>query len=184
MYFITMVWNLFLAFVPYFLSSCMMQRPAWIKSRWKFSLALTVWVLFIPNSFYVLTDLFHLYDSTAVPRWYDLLLLVSFAWNALVFGILSVRQMEKITALRWPGTPGWAFLYPVMVLNALGVYIGRYLRYNSWDVVADPFRLVKDMAHIMLHPVAYKQVWGMIVCFSFFLVILYTTIKKVSHTLR
>ena len=179
--FVFLVWNLFLATVPYFFSLRLMKNPAWAASRWKFPLVFTAWVLFIPNSFYILTDLFHLFDSNAVPLWYDLLLIVSFAWNALVMGILSVRHIEKIIAARWPGLPGWAFLYPVMGLNALGVYIGRYLRFNSWDVVSDPFRLAADIVHIILHPVHYKQAWGMIVCFSFFLSILYTTVKKLGR---
>jgi len=176
-----LVWNLFLATVPYFISFWLVQGQAWGKSRWIFIPALAGWMLFIPNSFYVLTDLFHLHDGNAAPLWYDLLLIVSFAWNALVLGVLSVRHMEKMTRLRWPVLPGWLFLYPVMALSALGVYIGRYLRFNSWDVVSDPFSLVMDIGHIMLHPVAYRQAWGMTVCFSFFLTILYTTIKKLSR---
>ena len=180
-HFAFLVWNLFLAAVPYFFSSRMIQRPAWIENNIKFTLAFLGWLLFIPNTFYILTDLFHLFDSSAVPLWYDLLLIVSFAWNALIMGILSVRHMEKMVLARRPGLPGWLFLYPVMVLNALGVYIGRFLRFNSWDVLSDPFALVADMVHILLHPVQYKQAWGMIACFSFFLVLLYGTIRRIAQ---
>ena len=174
-----LVWNLFLATVPYFISSQLAKKPA--LPWWKFMPAAIAWLLFVPNSFYMLTDLFHLHDSNAAPLWYDLLLIVSFAWNALVMGILSVRHMEKMMAVRVPRMPGWMFLYLVMGLNALGVYIGRYLRFNSWDVVSDPFVLIVDTVHILLHPVQYKQAWGMIVCFSFFLTILYSMIKKLSR---
>lgn len=178
-----LVWNLFLAFVPYFLSFWLTLRPAWIKSKWKLAVAFIVWLLFVPNSFYILTDLFHLYDSRALPRWYDLLLIVSFAWNALLMGILSVRHMEKIIETMWRYRYDWLFVYPVMWLNALGVYIGRYLRYNSWDVVSNPFELMGDIIHMTLHPLQYKEAWGMIVCFSFFLTILYMTIKKLSKAI-
>ncbi len=179
-----LVWNLFLAFVPYFFSSRLLSRSSWIQNRWKLPVAFIAWVLFIPNAFYILTDLFHLYDSIVVPPWYDLLLIISFAWNGLIMGILSVRQMEKALTTRRPGLPGGFFLYPIMVLNAVGVYIGRYLRYNSWDVITDPFHLTTDIVHIILHPVHYRQAWGMVVCFSVFLVILYTTIRKVSHIVK
>ena len=182
--FVFLLWNLFLAFVPYFFSSRLLLRLSWLKSRWKLPVAFIVWVLFIPNSFYILTDLFHLYDSIVVPPWFDLLLIISFAWNGLIMGILSVRQMEKIIMVRWPGLPGWAWFYPIMVLNAVGVYIGRYLRFNSWDVITDPFRLTADIVHIIAHPVQYRQAWGMVVCFSAFLIILYTTIKKMSRALN
>jgi uncharacterized membrane protein len=179
-----LVWNLFLAFVPCFLSYQLTLRPAWIESKWKFAAVFTVWLLFIPNSFYILTDLFHLYDSDALPRWYDLLLIVSFAWNAMLLGILSVRQMEKIIETFWVYRSDWLFVYPIMWLNALGVYIGRYLRYNSWDVISNPFQLMADIMHMMVHPLLYKDGWGMIGCFSFFLSILYMTIKKLSKAIK
>lgn len=177
-----LVWNLFLAFVPYLLSYQLLLKPAWIESKWKFALLFTIWLLFVPNSFYILTDLFHLYDSNAVPRWYDLMLIFSFAWNAMLLGILSVRQMEKIVQARWQFRNDWFFIYPIMWLNAEGVFIGRYLRYNSWDVVSNPFQLMAEIMHMILHPLWYKDGWGMIVCFSFFLSIVYMTIKKLSKT--
>ncbi|MBS1566565.1 MAG: DUF1361 domain-containing protein [Bacteroidetes bacterium] len=176
-----LVWNLFLATVPYFISYWMWEMRAWKLRLWWFLPALGAWLVFIPNSFYVLTDLFHLHDSFQVPRWFDLLLLLSFAWNSLLMGILSLRQMEKMVAFRWPGWRGHLFIYPVMVLNAFGVYIGRFLRFNSWDVISDPFSLLADIGNILLHPVHYRGAWGMVAGFSLFLVILYTTLKKMSR---
>jgi uncharacterized membrane protein len=179
--FVFLVWNLFLAFVPYFLSYSLTLRPAWMESRWKFGALFTLWLLFVPNSFYMLTDLFHLYDSYAVPRWYDLLLIFCFAWNALLMGILSVRHMEKIIQATWLYRFDWLFVYPIMLLNALGVYIGRYLRFNSWDIISNPFRLIADMLHLLVHPVQYKGAWGMVICFSFFLSILYMTLRRITR---
>lgn len=176
-----LVWNLFLAFLPWLLSYSLTLRPAWIESRWKFTALFIVWLLFVPNAFYMLTDLFHLYDSYSVPRWYDLLLIFCFAWNALLMGILSVRHMEKIVQAAWSYRFDWFFVYPVMLLNALGIYIGRYLRFNSWDLISNPFRLLADMAHLVLHPVQYKGAWAMVFCFSFFLSILYMTLRKLSR---
>jgi len=179
-----LLWNLFLAFIPFYLSNTLMQRPAWIESKWKFSLVFIGWLLFIPNSFYMLTDLFHLYDSHALPRWFDLLLIFCFAWNALLFGILSVRHMEKIMHARWPFRNELLFIYPVMVLNAAGIYIGRYLRYNSWDIISNPFRLFLDIGHILLHPIECKNAWAMVLIFSFFLTIIYGTLRKLSRSLN
>lgn len=178
-----LVWNLFLAFVPYFFSYFLFTRPAWIENKWKFTAVFTGWLLFIPNAFYMLTDLFHLYDSVAVPRWYDLLLILCFAWNALLMGILSVRHMEKIIDALWPLRFEWLFVYPVMLLNATGIYIGRYLRFNSWDIVSNPFRLLADMVQVLANPLHFKNAWAMIFCFSFFLSILYMTLKKLSKAI-
>jgi len=179
-----LVWNLFLAFVPYFLSYQLTIRPRWIESKWKFALLFSAWLLFIPNSFYILTDLFHLYDSHSVPRWYDLLLIISFAWNALIMGIMSVRHMEKIIGAIWLYKFEGLFVFPVMWLNALGVYIGRYMRFNSWDFISNPFQLVADICNVLFHPFNYINAWGMIMSFTFFLSIFYMTIKRMSRAVR
>jgi uncharacterized membrane protein len=176
-----LAWNLFLAFVPYVLSNYLAQHTGWMKNKWKCMAALTAWLVCIPNSFYILTDLFHLHDSQSMPRWFDLLLIVTFAWNAMLMGIMSVRHIEKITQAMWRYRYDWLFVFPVMWLNALGIYIGRYLRFNSWDIVSNPFELIADIFNMLVHPLRFVNAWGMIVCFSFFLSIFYMTIKRISR---
>lgn len=178
--FLFLLWNLFLAYIPYFISAWLSRTPSWAAYGKKFGLVFIAWILFIPNSFYILTDLFHLGGHTGAPLWYDLALIISFAWNGLLLGILSVRQMEKIVALYLPGKTDWIFLYPIMVLNALGVYIGRYLRFNSWDVITNPFGLVSDIAQLVWHPLHYREAWAMVTCFSVLMILVYTTLKKIS----
>jgi len=175
-----LLWNLFLAYVPYFISSWISRTPSWAAYRRKFGLVFIAWLLFIPNTFYILTDLFHLGGHTGAPLWYDLLLIISFAWNGMMLGILSIRQMEKIVVLYLPAKADWVFLYPIMVLNALGVYIGRYLRFNTWDVITNPFGLVSDIAQLVWHPLHYREAWAMVICFSVLMTLVYTTLKKVS----
>ena len=175
-----LVWNLFLAFIPYLISNRLSFSTSWIKHRGKLAIAFTGWLLFIPNSFYILTDLFHLHWHPGVPLWYDLMLIISFAWNGLLLGVLSVRQMEKILQVYIPGKTEWMFLYPVMVLNGLGVYIGRYFRFNSWDVITNPFDLITDIMQLIIHPIQHKEVWAMVACFSVFMTLIYLTLKKIS----
>jgi uncharacterized membrane protein len=175
-----LIWNLFLAYIPYFISNQLSYKISWIQNRVKLCAVCVVWLLFIPNSFYILTDLFHLGWHPGVPLWYDLAMIISFAWNGLLLGVLSVRQMEKILQIYLPGKTEWLFLYPVMVLNALGVYIGRYFRFNSWDVITDPFSLIADILQLIIHPVAHKEVWAMVACFSVFMTLIYITLKKIS----
>ena len=177
--FLSLIWNLFLGFIPYMLSRFLMQRPQCIEARWKFTLTTIVWLLFIPNSFYIITDLFHLEERTVIPLWFDLALIFSFAWNGLILGVLSVRQMEKIWETKWQWSELF-FIYPVMLLNAFGIYIGRYLRYNSWDVVSNPLGLSEDIVYLLIHPIRNRFDWSMILCFSVFMTLLYLTIKKVS----
>lgn len=176
-----LIWNLFLAYIPYFISNRLQFMPAWMEHRGKFSLVFIVWLLFIPNSFYILTDLFHLGGYAGVPLWFDLTLIISFAWNGLLLGLLSVWQMEKIIQVYISGKTAWFFIYPVMVLNALGVYIGRYMRFNSWDVITNPFGLVSDIAQLVWHPIQNKEVWAMVICFSAFMTLMYITLKKIGR---
>lgn len=180
-YFLSLEWNLFLAFTPYYLSSWLHRKPQRISNKWTLSLVLLVWILFIPNSFYIITDLFHLGETGHAPLWYDLMLLLSFAWNGLMMGILSVRQMEKIMQGYYFDKHELLFIYPVMWLNALGVFIGRYWRFNSWDIITNPFRLIFDILDLVMHPLLYKNAWGMIFCFSVFMTLLYLTVKRVSR---
>jgi uncharacterized membrane protein len=212
--FIFMIWNLFLAYIPYALSTWLTARygpgrddsssplsdqrrgsrpaltfRAWTRRLRKRQLLIVlsfIWLLFIPNAFYMLTDLYHLNDGSRhsrVPEWFDLALILSFAFNGLLLGVLSVRQMERLF-LPNPTTIGsWIFLYPIMVLNALGVYTGRYLRYNSWDIISDPWQLLRDMISMVVHPLRNHPVWSMVLCFSILLMLIYRLLQRGSKAL-
>lgn len=182
--FLSLIWNLFLAWLPYCVSKIISGFQIFRRSGWIFWSMFVLWILFIPNSFYILTDLFHLEDETndfLVPLWYDLILIVSIAWNGLVMGILSIRQMEKLFFARLNLKTDLIFLFPVMLLNGLGVYIGRYLRYNSWDIFINPFELIRDITLMLLHPMRYHDAWGMIFCFTILLMLIYGMLKKLSQ---
>jgi uncharacterized membrane protein len=181
--FIFLPWNLFLAFIPYFISSWLQRKPVPKEQRVKSIIVFTTWLLFIPNSFYILTDLFHLQIREEPLRWFDLTLIFSFAWNGLLLGILSVRQMEKIMWRRFRVRNEFFFLYPLMWLIALGIYIGRYMRFNSWDFITNPFELAGDVADMMIHPFVHFYEWGMITCFSVFMTIIYMSVKRMAKVL-
>lgn len=184
--FLFLVWNLFLAYIPYFITGALARRPGWVSNRLIFVPLFLVWLLFIPNSFYIITDLFHLgdhYNDRQAPQWFDLAMILSFVWNGLLLGVLSVRQMEHILLPRLSLQSELLFLYPIMWLNALGIYTGRYLRYNSWDVITDPFQLLGDIAGMVIHPLRYQYAWDMILCFSILMTLMYLMMKKIHKAL-
>jgi uncharacterized membrane protein len=181
--FLFMIWNLFLAWLPYALTLWLKQRPDVFNNGWKLAALFVIWLPIVPNSFYILTDLFHL-GKSMVPKWFDLALIISFAWNGLMLGILSVRQMEKSIEPYLRGRHELFFVYPIMWLNALGVYIGRYYRFNSWDIVANPFDLITDICQTIGHPLQHKDVWSMVACFSVFMTLVYLTIKRISKAIH
>ena len=173
-----LIWNLFLAYLPYSISSYIARMDQQL-SKPSLILLLVTWLLLIPNSFYIITDLFHLRKQDVIPLWFDLALIMSFAWNGLIVGVLSVRQIEKILQSRWH-IYEWLFVLPLMYLNALGIFIGRYLRFNSWDVVTNPLALIKDVGYLVVHPIRNRFDWSMIICFTLLLSIFYLTLKKMS----
>ncbi len=180
--FVFLPWNLFLAAVPYGISSLLARKP--ITRHWRTLLLFAAWLLFIPNSFYIITDLFHLKLREESSRWFDLTLIFSFAWNGLLLGILSVRQMEKLAVTNLRIRHSFYFLFPVMWLIALGVYIGRFLRFNSWDVITNPFQLIADIGYMLVHPFSHAYTWGMIGCFAVFMTLIYLSLKGVGRTIQ
>lgn len=168
-----LVWNLFLAFVPFIISTWMTRHARWNQYRFKFCACFLAWILFIPNSFYIITDLFHLDSFRNLPLWYELAVILSFAWNGLLIGIISMRQMENLFEEILPAKARVLFVYPVMFLNALGIYIGRYMRFNSWDIITDPIRLARSVSDLALNPVEYRYAWAMVICFSVFMTLIF-----------
>ena len=178
--YVSMIWNLFLATIPYLISKWMSLKPGIFSHRWKLTGVFVVWIFFIPNTFYIITDLFHLVPRNEGALWFDLILLMSFSWCGLIMGVLSVRHMEKAMMFHLPRRSELSFVYPLMWFNAFGVYIGRYLRYNTWDIICNPFALVYDIGTMILHPLRFGWAWAMIFFFSIMMTLMYLTIKKIS----
>jgi uncharacterized membrane protein len=158
--FVFLSWNLLLAVLPL----CFAWAAHGLSRTRLRPLALLVlvpWLLFLPNAPYILTDLLHLKHRAPVPMWYDLLMLLSFALTGLFLGYLSLRHAEA--ALRAFVRPFWARTCIVLslFLSAFGIYLGRFLRWNSWDVLTDPYALALDVVRPVLHPFRYDHVWLM-----------------------
>ncbi|HKB45827.1 MAG TPA: DUF1361 domain-containing protein [Chitinophagaceae bacterium] len=181
--YIFLPWNLFLAFIPYWISWWMIRKDDIIQHGIKLFIALAIWLLFIPNSFYIITDLFHFTHIRSAPKWFDLLLIFSFAWNGILCGITSLRRVEIIIIKLLRGKNfSLLFVFAVMWLSAFGIYIGRYLRFNSWDIITDPFSLSGEILNMIIHPFQHLYPWGMTLCYSIFMTFLYFTIKKMNES--
>lgn len=180
--YVFLAWNLFLAGIPYVISNWLSGNLNVMKSRIKLFFLVFAWLLFMPNCFYILTDLFHLENMGNGHPWFDLTLILSFAWNGVLFGILSMRKMENLLANAKGRFISSILICIVMWLNAFGIYIGRFLRFNSWDVILNPFALFGEVADLVLNPFDYRNVWATSVCFALFMSILYFTSKKLSES--
>jgi uncharacterized membrane protein len=177
--FLFLNWNLFLAFIPWALTSLVIVKPRIQKSKIKIALLVIIWLLFFPNAPYILTDLFHLRLRVTMPIWYDLLMILSFAWTGLLFGFLSLWDIERIFN---------KFMKPVfttilstlfLFIGSFGVYIGRYLRWNSWDILTDPLELMYDISDRVVNPFQHQTTWGMTIFMGLFLNMLYWSFRLI-----
>ncbi len=167
-----LVWNLFLATIPLGVSRLLKRREAHLGA-WPLLALVGVWLLFFPNAPYILTDLFHLGPRHRIPLWYDLVVFLTFAWNGLVLGFLSLYQVQGVLRRRFGPAFGWLCALAALFLGSFGIYIGRYLRWNSWDVLASPFALWNDLLPRLLDPLSHPGTWGMTVVFTVFLLLCY-----------
>jgi uncharacterized membrane protein len=178
--FVFLLWNLFLAAIPFFLSAALHLASTQPKARLLLPVGV-VWLLFFPNAPYLVTDLFHLEPRPGVPYWYDLALIVSCAWNGLMLAFASLLDMHTLVRQRLGFWAGWLFVSVALGLSAFGVYLGRYLRYNSWDILSNPFTLLYDIVQRFLHPFHNWQTWGVTVVFWSFLLVAYATVRLLGQ---
>lgn len=172
--FIFFVWNLILAWIPYLASlwSVSFQRRhprAW----WLLLPVGALWLLFFPNALYIITDLVHLRERPPVPIWYDIVLLASFVLNGCWLAVVSLHQMQGVVQ-RVSGTlMSWLFVLVVSGLSGLGVYLGRVLRWNSWDVLLEPRAVLADALGPLLHPRGHVAPLGLSAMFAVVLLVCY-----------
>jgi uncharacterized membrane protein len=171
-------WNLFLAVIPFGISSLLFRlnsAKAKTPALVFYPLA-ALWLLFFPNAPYVLTDLIHLRPIT-VPLWYDLLLLLSFAWTSLMFGFVSLSDMQQLVRQRFNTATGWLFACTALALGSFGIYLGRFLRWNSWDILTEPQKLASDILEPLLNPLDHVGTYGFTVLLTAFLLLAYLMLQ-------
>lgn len=175
--FVFLNWNLFLAFVPWAITSLVMITPRLRKNKWVLVPVLLSWILFFPNAPYILTDLFHLRLETKVPVWYDLVLILSFAWTGLWYGLMSLSDIEKILAefikQRWVTFISITLLF----ISGFGIYLGRYMRFNSWDIIQEPLPVFAEIADRFIHPGIHPRTWAVTILMGLFLNMIYWSVR-------
>lgn len=140
-----LVWNLFLAWIPVLLAVWLEERDRKGTAKdWRFWAMAFAWLMFFPNAPYILTDLSHLKFATRMHWWTDLILILLFAFTGLVLAFVSLHRMHSLVSRRRGGVTGWVFVFGVAILSGFGVYLGRFKRWNSWDVILNPVGLFKD----------------------------------------
>lgn len=178
--FLFLNWNLFLAFIPWLISSIIILKKLQDKKILLVIMILS-WVIFFPNSPYILTDLFHLGMSSTAPLWFDLILILSFAWTGLLFGFVSLTDIEKVLE-NFVGKGKTTFItVGFLFISGFGIYVGRYLRWNSWDIIVSPFALSSDILSKISHPIYYSRAWGLTLFIGLLLNLIYFSFKLLNN---
>ncbi len=178
-----LIWNLFLAWIPFmisYLTYTMTFKRGWIYIV--IPVAAFLWLIFFPNAPYILTDFQHLATSSPdLPVWYDVMMLIWFAFTGLLLGMVSLFLMQEIIRREFGRWPGWAFVALVAALSSTGVYMGRFLRWNSWDILRNPKGIALYSFERVQDPSLQSVVF--IGLFGAFFIFLYITLYTFGHLL-
>lgn len=178
-----LIWNLFLAWIPLGLAELLAGR---LRRNGRFNAfaggLACAWLLFFPNAPYLLTDLLHWKPRPEAPPWLDLLLLVHFALLGLSLGFASLRVMRRLVETRLGSLKAHVFTVGVLLLASFGIYLGRFRRWNSWDVVLAPHSLAADLADLCVRPWQHPRAWGFTLALGGSLILVWWAIDRAAAT--
>jgi uncharacterized membrane protein len=165
-----LAWNLILAWLPLIFAWWLRQRLSRKRPLiWQDVLIGFAWLGFLPNSFYLITDLIHLQSSGEVGLLYDTAMITSFVINGLLLGYVSLFIVHQITKRYLRRRDAYIFAQFALLLSAFAIYLGRYLRWNTWDVVINPAGLLFDVSDRIINPGSHMLTF--VVTSTFFVVL-------------
>lgn len=177
-YFIYLLWNIFLAILPFVVGRMLSwQENIGKLSKIVFVLGSLIWILLLPNAPYIVTDFIHLGRGHGAPVLYDAFLLFSSAWLGLLLFMHSLKDIEKIIRVKYGKLIATIKVPSIILLVSIGIYIGRYLRFNSWDVFTDP-SFFGNTWQGLTHPIHFGEACIFILPCFLFLYIFYISWKS------
>ena len=172
------LWNIVLAGIPFFISYNLFRyRKNSGKNLAIYIIGIILWLLFFPNAPYMVTDVIHVGESIGVPKWFDALTLFTSAWVGVMFGIYSLSHIEEMLLTKYSKKISTFLIALVALLTSVGIYLGRFFRYNSWDMVIHPERLFIDIWRIFSMSQEYSNAYFFIFIFFLFILVSYYSWK-------
>jgi uncharacterized membrane protein len=179
-----LIWNLFLAWIPFILAyvaHAISWRRIWVYLV--IPIIAFLWLIFFPNAPYMLTDLQDLSRvSPGAPLWYDVIIVVWCSWTAMLLGIVSLYLMQDIVLRTFGRVLAWSFVLITSALSSFGIYIGRFVRLNSWDILQDPAETGMDILGIIIDPS--RRLAAFTLSYTFFFLFVYLLLYSFSHMLQ
>jgi len=180
--YIFLMWNLFLAWIPFQLGLMITSNPQY--NRWLKYLLMAGWLLFFPNALYIITDLVHLQHSRDdAPVWFDALLLFTSSITGLLMAFISLYQVETCIRKAITAKHVNKIVTAAIFLGSFGVYLGRFLRWNSWDILANPVSLLVEVLVRFVNPLVHYRTWMVTVLLTCLFSLLYHAGKKLPQLL-
>lgn len=179
-----LVWNLFLAWLPLLFAirlTRVLGRKLW--SSWE-SLAYSVlWLVFLPNSFYMISDYIHLQDVSRANLLYDATMFTSFIFSGVAVGLTSLYLMHVQLHRRLGARVAAYLIATTLLICSFAIYVGRDLRWNSWDILTNPGGLLFDVSDRLIHPATYPFMITTVISFFALLATMYTLVWQASGLL-
>lgn len=179
-----LIWNLFLAWIPFILAY-FAHAVSWRRVSLYFIIpAIAIlWLIFFPNAPYMLTDLQDLArEPGGAPLWYDVIIVVWCSWTGMLLGIISLYLMQDIILRSISRAAGWIFVFAISSLSSFGMYIGRFVRLNSWDILQDPAETAMEILGIVVDPS--MRLAAFIFLYTFFFLFVFLLLYSFGHMLR
>ena len=179
---VSYLWNLFLAWIPFALALLIYdghRRGARLVQLLALGL---LWLLFFPNAPYIVTDFKYLTDMTGKTFLFEGLLIGTAASTGLLLGFMSLYLIQAIVRRAAGARYAWLFVFVALGLSSVGVYLGRVLRWNSWDVFVRPGSLLEELAGALVDPLAHPRPITVTILFTSFLLASYAVFYSLART--
>ncbi len=178
-----LIWNLFLAWIPFILAY-FTHAISWKRTWLYISIPVTafLWLIFFPNAPYMLTDLQDLARGTAgAPLWYDVIIVGWCSWTGTMLGVVSLYLMQDVVVRVFGRGMGWIFVFAISAASSFGMYIGRFVRLNSWDILQNPAETTMDILGLVIDPS--MRLLAFTVLYTFFFLLIFLLLYSFSHML-
>jgi uncharacterized membrane protein len=178
-----LVWNIMLAWLPMlFALAAYNAHKHFPRGGWFLTLpSALIWLLFMPNAPYIVTDIVNLQYLPHILYWYDVVMFAAYAWTGVFLGLISLFLMQEIVRKTAGRIVSWVFVLSVLGLSSFGVYLGRFLRWNSWDAFFNPWALLAEIAETLRHPISNSQPYIFSIVFTVFILSTYLMMMAVMN---
>jgi uncharacterized membrane protein len=179
-----LIWNLFLAWIPFMLAF-FAHAISWRRAALYLIIPFIAlfWLIFFPNAPYMLTDLQDLARrASGAPLWYDVLIVVWCSWTGMLLGVISLYLMQNIISRSFGRAAGWIFVFLISGLSSFGIYIGRFVRLNSWDILQNPSETAQEILGVVIDPS--QRLAAFTLLYTFFFLFVFLLLYSFGHMLR